>query len=155
METYLCRVCRHISFDNAPVDCPVCMSPIETFEKDPEAIKVPSDPDNLDETEKKHVPVVSVSNQCPLTHKGRCIDVRVSVGEIAHVMESEHFITFVDFYIDKRYLARISFTYKRLHPAALLHLNVDGGRLTVVGNCNVHGNWLTEITLNSGGLASP
>lgn len=150
METYLCRICGHISFDNAPVDCPVCMAAIENFQKVSGGIKKPADPENLSEMDRMHMPVVAVSKQCPLAHKGDCIDVRVSVGDIEHVMESEHFITFLDFYIDKRYLARITFTYKRLHPAALLHLNVDGGKLTVVGSCNVHGNWMTETVLNTG-----
>ncbi len=155
METYLCKVCGHISFDSAPVDCPVCRAAIENFEKNPEAIKSPADTEDLNDMEKEHIPVVSVSKQCPMAHKGDCRDIRVSVGEVAHVMENEHYITFIDFYIDKRYLARISFTYKRLYPAALLHLREDRGRLTVIENCNVHGYWMTEMTLDAGGPESP
>jgi desulfoferrodoxin-like iron-binding protein len=150
METYLCKVCGHISFDNAPVDCPVCMAPIENFKKDPDVIKKPADPDLLNELEKKHVPVVTVTQTCGLIPGSECIDVKVKIGEIEHVMESEHYINFIDFYIDKRYLARVHLTYKRLHPATTLCLNVDEGKLRIIENCNVHGSWMTEIALDPG-----
>jgi desulfoferrodoxin-like iron-binding protein len=150
MDTFVCKVCGHIAFDNAPVECPVCRASIENFDKDTEAIKRPAEPDNLNELEKKHIPYVTVSNECALIPGGVCFEVRVTVGEIEHVMESEHYITFLDFYINKRFLARVQLTYKRLHPAAILHYNVEGGTLTVIENCNVHGNWMTEVSLNKG-----
>jgi desulfoferrodoxin-like iron-binding protein len=148
MDIFKCSVCCHIAFDNAPVDCPVCGLPIENFNRDPEAIKKPQDPDNLNETEKKHIPVVTVTNKCDLIPGNGCADVLVKVGELEHVMESEHFIKFIDFYIEKRYLTRVHFTYKRLHPAASVCLNVEQGMLSVIGNCNVHGSWMTKVDLN-------
>jgi desulfoferrodoxin-like iron-binding protein len=149
METFICKICSHIAFDNAPVDCPVCNSPIENFDKNPEAINKPEDPDNLNETEKQHIPVVNVSGECALLPGSGCIDIGVTVGETEHVMESEHYITSLDFYVDKRYLARIHMTYKRLHPVVVICLNVEEGILTVVENCNVHGSWMTEVNLNN------
>jgi superoxide reductase len=148
METHVCRKCGHIAFDNAPVDCPVCKAAIEHFDNNPEAIKKPLDPDNLNEMEKKHIPVVTLTKECCLIPGSGCVDVQVKVGEIEHVMESEHYINFIDYYIDKRYLARVQLTYKRLHPADALCLNVDGGTLAVIENCNVHGSWMTEVNLN-------
>jgi desulfoferrodoxin-like iron-binding protein len=147
MNIFKCSICGHIAFDNAPVECPVCGLPIENFNWDPEAIKTPQDPDNLNETEKKHIPVVSVSTKCDLIPGNGCVDVIVKVGALEHVMESEHFITFIDFYIDKRYLSRVHFTYKRLHPSASVCLHVEQGTLSVIEHCNVHGSWMTKVNI--------
>lgn len=144
MKTFVCRVCGHAAFEQAPVDCPVCKAPIENFDNNPKAIHMPEDPSNLSETEKKHIPMIVISKECRLIG-GECVDVHVKVGEIEHVMESEHSIAFIDFYINQRYQTRVQLRYKRLHPAATLHLRVDTGTLTVVANCNVHGNWMSEV----------
>ncbi len=149
MKTFVCRICNHVAFDQAPVDCPVCKAPIENFDNNPEAIHMPEDPRNLSEIEKKHIPVIAVSRQCQLIPGGECVDVHVKVGEIEHEMESEHSITFLDFYINHRHQARIQMRYRRLHPAAMLHLNVDTGTLTVVVNCNVEGSWMSEVNLSN------
>jgi len=143
MKTYVCRVCHHVKFDEAPVNCPVCEAPIENFERDDNAIKRPSAPDCLTEFEKKHLPMLEIKKGCSLAG-GNCIDVLVRIGEIEHEMESEHYISFIDFYIDKRYISRTILTPKSLHPATVLHLNVDGGRLIVIENCSIHGYWMTE-----------
>ncbi len=145
MKTFVCKVCGHIAFDEAPVRCPVCEAPIENFENNPDAIKRPADPGNLSEGDKKHIPVLVVKKECGLFPGGECTDLHVKVGEIEHVMKTEHFITFIDFYVDKKYIARVSLTPQRLHPAAALHLNVNTGRLIAIENCNVHGSWMTEI----------
>ncbi len=148
MKTFVCQVCGHIAFDEAPVDCPVCGMPIENFENVPDAIKIPGDPDNLTEVEKKHVPVVSISRECSSVHGEGCADVHVKVGEIEHVMETEHYIKFIDFYASKKHLARLVLTPRRIHPSISLCLNVNTGKLTVVENCNVHGSWMTKVRLN-------
>ena len=148
MKTFVCQVCGHIAFDEAPVECPVCGMPIENFENVPDAIKIPGDPDNLTEVEKKHVPEVSISRECSSVHGEGCADVHVKVGEIQHVMETEHYIKFIDFYASKKYLARLVLTPQRIHPSVSLCLNVNTGKLTVVESCNVHGSWMTKIRLN-------
>lgn len=145
MKTFVCRVCGHVAFEQAPVDCPVCKAPIENFNNNPKAIHMPEDPSNLSETEKKHIPMIVISKECRLITSGGCVDIHVKVGEIEHVMESEHSIAFIDFYINQRYQARVQLRYKRLHPAVMLHLSADTGTLTVVANCNVHGNWMSEV----------
>jgi superoxide reductase len=147
MKTFVCQICGHIAFDEAPVECPVCGMPIENFENEPDAIRTPSEPDALNETEKKHVPVIEVTRECGLTPDVGCIDVHVKVGEIMHVMESEHLIDFIDLYINKRYVTRVSLTRKVLYPAARVHLNVHEGIVTVVARCNVHGHWMNRVNL--------
>jgi superoxide reductase len=148
MKTFVCQICGHIAFDEAPVECPVCGMPIENFENVPDAVKTPADPDNLSELEKKHVPHVTIGRECSSVHGEGCADVYVKIGEIEHVMETEHYIKFIDFYASKRYLARLILTPQQIHPKVSLCLNVNTGKLTVVENCNVHGSWMTKIKLD-------
>lgn len=148
MKTFVCQVCGYIAFDEAPVECPVCGMPIENFENVPDAVKTPADPDNLSESDRKHIPEVSISRECSLEHGDGCIDVHVRIGDIEHVMEAEHFIRYIDFYVSKKYVARILLTPKRVHPVATLHLNANTGKLTVIGNCNMHGSWIKKVKLD-------
>lgn len=149
MKTYVCQACKYIALNGAPVDCPVCGMAIENFENDPDAIKKPVDTGNLTEAEKKHIPKVFIAGECPLNHADKCTGIRIKVGDIEHVMEAEHFITFIDLYIDEKYLSRVILTPQKIHPAAELHLNINAGKLTVIANCNVHGNWMTRINLDN------
>jgi len=147
MKTFVCQVCKHIAFDEAPVDCPVCGSAIENFEKDEEAVKSPADPANLTEIEKKHIPVMSI-NECGIGHDNACTSVNIKVGELEHVMESEHLIEFIDFYMNKKYFSRLTFTAKKIYPEASLHLTDTTGTLSAIAYCNVHGSWRTKIKLD-------
>ena len=147
MKTFVCQVCKHIAFDEAPVDCPVCGSAIENYEKDEQAIKVPANPKNLTESEKKHIPVITV-NACGSSHVNECTTVHIKVGELEHVMDSEHLIEFVDFYMNKKYFSRLTFRAKRIHPEASLHITDTLGTLSAIAYCNVHGSWRTKIKLD-------
>ena len=147
MKTFICQVCNHIAFDEAPVDCPVCGSAIENFEKDEKAIKAPADPASLTETEKKHMPVMSI-NECGIDHVHECTSVHIKVGELEHVMESEHLIEFIDFYMNKKYFSRLAFTPRKIHPEASLHITDTSGTLSAIAYCNVHGSWRTKIKLD-------
>ena len=147
MKTYVCRVCGHIAFDQAPVDCPVCKMPIENFENVPEALNKHLDPENLTADERTHIPFVTIGRECNAISLNRCIDVQIKVGAIEHEMTSEHFINFIDIYIDRIYVMRAILTPKRAHPVISLCLNANSGRLYVISNCNVHGNWITKVTL--------
>jgi superoxide reductase len=148
MKTYVCKTCGYISFDNAPVACPVDGVAIENFEKDPDAIKRPVNPDNLTELEKKHIPVITIDDACGESSGGTCLDVHVTVGDIQHAMESEHFIDFIDVYIDKKYISRVVFIAKKMYPAVHLCLNTNVGVISVIAHCNVHGSWRSKIKIN-------
>lgn len=147
MKTFVCQICGHIAFDEAPVECPVCGMPIENFENEPDAITMPSDPGNPNETEKQHIPVIEVKMECGLNPEIPCIDVHVKVGEVMHAMEAEHLIDFIDLYINKRYVTRVSFTRKVPYPAARFHVNVQEGLITTVASCNAHGYWMSRVNL--------
>ncbi len=147
MKGFVCKVCGFISIDGAvPDNCPVCGAPKTSFEEKEDAIKTPKDAINLTELEKKHIPVIHLVKKCGLIPEG-CEDVHVKMGEIQHPMLPEHYIQHIDFYIDKNFISRVILTPEKLNPAAALHLKANGGRLTAVDLCNLHGAWINEVDL--------
>ena len=149
---YVCNICRHIVFDKPPFHCPICNASIENFEKFPEAIKIPESPEKMSEFERKHAPVITVSKESALYTDG-CYDVCIKVGEIEHEMKIEDFITYIDFYITaahfkKRCLGRVNLRGDKCKPSVILHLHdVHSAELTVISNCNAHGNWMAQTEL--------
>ena len=147
MKGFVCKVCGFISIDGeAPDKCPVCGSPKTAFSEKEDAIKEPKDKGNLTELEKKHIPVILVVKKCGLIPEG-CQDVHAKIGAILHPMQAEHYINWIDFYIDKKFIARVHLTPEKTNPAAALHLKVGTGVLTVIDFCNLHGAWMSEKTL--------
>ena len=147
LKTFVCRVCGHIAFNEAPVECPVCKSAIENFDNDPAALMAPVDSDNLSEFEKKHIPVIEIDRSCNNESENICINVQIKVGMIEHVMRTEHFIDFIDVYIDKKYFSRVVLTPKRIYPSVHLKAKVNQGVLSVIAHCNVHGYWRSKLKL--------
>ena len=147
MKTFVCKVCGHIEFNSAPEQCPACQAPKAAFAEDASAIKKPANPAALTDPEKKHIPKIVVVKECGLIPGGGCYDAHVKVGEIEHVMEEKHYIRFVDYYVNYRLVAHVSFQPAGSHPAAAIHLKAASGKLTVIENCNVHGSWMNEVIL--------
>ena len=147
VKLYVCRMCNHISFDHAPLVCPICNSTIESFEKAPDAIKRPDNFAELSEFEKKHIPSIRISRQQEI------IDAFITVGEIEHSMDLEHHISFIDCYynssqIKRECISRVNFSCERMCPSTTLRFHrVHDGVLTVISNCNAHGNWLAKATI--------
>jgi superoxide reductase len=146
MKTFVCKVCGHIEFNEITANCPVCGAPITSFEDKPDLIHKPGEATNFTEPEKKHIPKIVLVKTCGLIPEG-CFDVHVKVGEIEHPMLKEHYIRFIDFYLDQKYLSRVYLTPERLHPAAALHIKAGTGLFTAVEHCNIHGYWKAETTL--------
>jgi len=140
MEGFVCGVCGHVEFDKAPEKCPVCKSPKTAFqEKD--VIKTAKD----EGPKEKHVPVIKIVKTCGLIGEG-CTDVHVKIGEVPHPMEPEHFITWVDLYVNKKWVERIILT-PDCNPAASAHIKASSGKVTVIELCNIHGYWINEADL--------
>jgi len=144
IKLYVCQACHHISFDHAPVNCPICSSTIESFEKAPDAIKRPDDFSELSEFEKKHIPVIKIAKE------NGFIDAHIHVD---HEMNVDNHISYIDFYynapfIHKKCISRISFNCEKMHPSATVRFdNVPEGVLTVISSCCAHGNWLAKVNL--------
>ncbi len=147
MKGYVCKICGFISINgSAPDKCPVCGAPKTSFEEREDAIKIPGDVNNLSELEKKHIPVITIVKKYSFIPEG-CQDVHVKMGEIQHPMIGEHYITHIDFYIDKEFISRVVLTPDKLNPATTLHLKVQDGRLSVIERCNLHGDWIKETEI--------
>lgn len=144
MKILECKVCGHIEFNEAPEKCLVCRSAGSVFEENAAAVKQPEDPENLTDGDKKHIPVVS-KTACGLADG--CTDVHAKVGEIEHMMTPEHFITYVDYYLDYKFISRIWLSPGICKPVTTLHLAAESGRVTVIEHCNLHGNWMGEMEL--------
>ena len=146
MKGYVCKICGYISINgSAPETCPVCHAPKSSFNEKHDAIKTPTDPENLTEAEKKHLPMITVLKKCGLIPG--CTDVHVKVGETLHPMLPEHYIVHIDFYIDNEFISRVILTPDKPNPAAALHLKANSGKLAVIELCNVHGAWIREVAL--------
>jgi superoxide reductase len=137
MATYECSVCGHVEFDEVPELCLVCRSGKDAFKENAEAIKQPANPADLSEGDRKHIPIVSIDGGV----------VQVTVGEIEHVMQDAHFIQYIDFYVNKTFVSRTWLAAESTKPYAAIKVAAESGTVQVVENCNVHGNWLTEVAL--------
>ncbi len=141
MKGFECQTCGFMAIDGAAPDrCPVCFSPKTSFEE--------KDAINAKENEgkEKHVPVIEVADACIIGEEG-CKDIVVKVGSVLHPMEADHYITFIDYYLDKKFISRIHLTPGNLNPGAVIFLKADSGKVTVIEKCNKHGNWINEVDL--------
>ena len=141
-KLFVCGVCGHVEFGAAPDICPVCLSPKEKFTEDPKAIH-PAEK----EGKEKHVPVIVKSDHCGLM-PGICQDVHIKVGSVPHPMQSEHWIQWIDVYLNKQLQARYQIYAVNLQAAVGIHFKSDQhGTLTVVEHCNIHGTWMAEAQI--------
>ncbi len=138
---YVCSICGHIEFDNIPDNCPVCHAPKTDFLEDANAIKQPADPNNLSESEKKHIPMIQK------TESADGVGARIKIGEILHVMEEKHYITWIDLYWNNRYISRYSMTPNALNAVVEASLKESGGTLTAIESCNIHGRWMNSLDI--------
>jgi len=148
MKGIVCKVCGYIALDGeAPETCPVCRSPKKVFSEEEDAINTPENPDNPADFEKKHTPDITISRECSL-FSGECLDANVRIGvDIVHPMVPEHFIGWLDFYVERKFVARTHLS-SRINPGAGIHLKPDAsGTLSVVEWCNQHGCWMNETEL--------
>lgn len=147
MKGYVCKVCKYISINgSAPDNCPVCGAPKTAFEEKDEAAKTAKDINSLNDSEKKHIPMVTIVKQCGLIPEG-CVDAHVRIGQVQHPMQAEHYIIHIDFYINNEFAARTHLTPIGVNPAVGLHFKPVNGKLTVIELCNLHGAWANEASL--------
>lgn len=141
-QMFVCQVCGMVSFGSVPAVCPVCFAPKEKFKEDAQAIH-PAE----QEGKEKHVPVLTAAMACGLI-PNECKDVHVKVGSVVHPMKPEHWIQWIDVYVNNVWQARYQMRPESLEPAVGLHLKSDQkGTLRVVEKCNVHGRWMAEVKI--------
>ena len=146
MKTFVCNHCGHIEFNNIPDKCLVCKAGKEEYKEKPDAIEKPGQA-GRGEADSKHIPKIVIVKECGLIPNAGCNDVHVRIGEIEHPMINEHYIRYIDYYLDYQFISRVWLSPEKCHPAAALHLKASSGTITIVENCNKHGNWMNEAKL--------
>ncbi|MDR2860326.1 MAG: hypothetical protein LBV66_00645 [Elusimicrobiota bacterium] len=142
MKNFVCKVCGFVSLEGNLEKCPVCGLP-KVFEEKENAYKTPDFKSDSGESEKKHIPQISIHENCELIEGSNAV--RVRVGEIVHPMTEEHSITEVFFYINNKFVAAASLTPKVLPTAFIVIKNDIKGKIQVIENCNLHGKWYNEV----------
>ena len=144
MNLYTCKGCGYVAIGEAPEKCPACGAPKVMFEQN----------DNLfvESAEKskegavKHVPSIEISKTCGMVPENDCIDVMVRVGKTLHPMLPEHHISFIDCYLDRRFVGRALLT-PAMNPAVIFHVKDKGEKIQIVEMCNLHGYWTDEANI--------
>lgn len=144
MSIYICEVCGHIEFNEAPSSCPVCWSPKEKYQNNDNVFK--ESEEKSSEASAKHIPKLAVKNTCDMFDDQDCVFVSAKIGEVTHPMEEKHFIQFVDYYLDYKFIKRAAMS-PDVFCGAAAHLKSKGNKVTVVERCNVHGWWMAEVEL--------
>jgi superoxide reductase len=146
MKGLVCKVCGYVALDGKTDICPLCHTE-NCFEEKEDAYKTPDFITEKGESEKKHIPAVTVVNKCGLIPGTGCVDVHVKIGEILHPSLPEHHIMRIVFYHDNKYIASASLT-ENVNPAAVAHLKSGTkGKISIIETCNIHGSWYNEVSL--------
>jgi superoxide reductase len=91
---------------------------------------------------KKHIPVITVP---PVLKTGEFYDVKITVGELEHPNENDHFIQWIEFYIGSVYLGRFDFAPVMTKPEVTIPLKLShsglNSTLRAIARCNRHGLW--------------
>jgi len=137
---FVCKVCGHVHFGDTTADsCPVCHASSSAFARDYEAVKTAEDLDNMTVPEKKHQPVITVQDE------GEGTVINVKVGYTEHPMEDEHWISFIDLYINGKYQSRNAFAPGSVLAPIIEHIGDSiAGEIVAVANCNKHGRWIAR-----------
>jgi superoxide reductase len=144
MKIFVCGVCGHIEFKEAPDKCPACGAPRSQFKQNDKVFEEAAAKSK--EAAVKHIPAVQVNHVCGLVPENDCIDLVVRVGETLHPMTPEHHIQFIDCYLDHVYAGRMLLT-PAMNPAVIFHLKDKGAKVQIVEFCNLHGHWMSEAAL--------
>jgi desulfoferrodoxin-like iron-binding protein len=144
MKIFVCEVCGHIEFGNAPEMCPVCHAPKDKF-----ALNNTIFSDTLSKfkaNESSHMPVISLHKGPHLVSDIPCEEISVRVGKVMHPMEAGHHIKFIDWYMNDKFVTRF-FPPLQLYPAVTIYRKPEASRVRAVHLCNLHGYWQNEASM--------
>ena len=144
MNIFVCGVCGHLAFGSAPENCPVCFAPKDKFTQNNDVFTEAEE--KSAEAAVKHIPAITVKKACQLIPEQSCVDVIVRIGETLHPMVENHYIHFIDCYVDDKYVSRVLLT-PGVFAAGCFHLNASGSNVRIVEFCNLHGHWQAETEL--------
>ncbi len=142
MAIFECSVCGHIEFNQAPEKCLVCRA-MKSFKENAAAIKKTGQTPG-GEADAKHLPAIAVEADSFFADHADSVLVKATIGEMEHPMKAEHYIRWLDFYVDQSFISRVWLSPALNRPAAALSVRAKSGTITVCQNCNIHGTWMSE-----------
>jgi superoxide reductase len=103
-------------------------------------INKPKDSKNLEDLEKKHVPVI----ECPESvKKGEPFQVTIHVGKLlAHPNENTHYIEWIELLAEDLFISRVDLVPIVTAPKVTLTISLqEAHSLKARTRCNLHGIW--------------
>ncbi|WP_406660362.1 class II SORL domain-containing protein [Methanolobus sp. ZRKC3] len=96
------------------------------------------DSQDLTETEKKHIPVIEAPEEVTA---GEPFEVKVTVGSLPHVMEDDHYIQWIELYIDDDLVGKkeLDSTEEKAEATFTVVGTEDMISTREIMNCNIHG----------------
>jgi desulfoferrodoxin-like iron-binding protein len=140
MTIFECSVCGHIEFESAD-KCLVCRA-TSSFKENGAAIKKPGQTPG-GEADKKHLPFIKIEAD-GFFGGTDSVMVKAMVGEMEHPMKAEHFIRWIDIYLNGKFVNRMWLSPDANRPAAAVSIKAKTGTITACQNCNLHGTWMME-----------
>ncbi len=144
MKIFVCSVCGHVEFGNAPEHCPVCHASKENFNQN-DALFSEAETKYKDLAH-SHAPYLIVKKHSDLIKEQPRRQVEVRIGKDLHPMEEAHHIRFLDCYVDDNHISRVILT-TGAEPASSFILKIPGKKVRVVEVCNLHGYWQSEASI--------
>lgn len=96
------------------------------------------DPANLNELEKKHVPVIQIEAE---DKEKKLVTIIVKVGDIAHPMEEKHYIKYIEIFINHRLEGKVELKPGDKPEAKFIVGSLAIKNVVAREECNVHGLW--------------
>ncbi len=105
-----------------------------------------ADPNNLTATEKKHAPTIGMPGYIKTN---QVFFVTVEVGRQLHVMTPNHWIMWIEVYLDNALISRTEFSPLSPQASVAVPVSVGGPAvLKVMERCNLHGIWESTANIN-------
>ncbi len=142
-KIYVCSVCGHMEFGDAPEFCPICNAE-EKFSQN-NSIFTDAVAKSKDESV-NHTPVFTVPKKSTQVTDVPCKEVFIQVGKKMHPVEEKNHIHFIDFYLDDKFFTRFP-TSPHMYSAVSLFLKDSKSKLRAVAFCTMHGYWQAETQL--------
>ena len=104
-------------------------------------VNEPKDRDNLTDLEKKHFPIMEISEK---VKKDEPFEVKIDVGKLlTHPNEPAHFIEWVELYCGDTFLGRTNYSGGTSYPVAVFRVKLSHshGPIKAWVKCNLHGLW--------------
>lgn len=98
-----------------------------------------TDPHSLTPAEKKHAPVISIPSY---VRSSQVFYLTAQIGETLHVMTPNHWIMWIEVYLDQALISRTEFSPLSPQATVTVPLVLDKeSTLKVMQRCNLHGIW--------------